>query len=157
MATNDFAGIPANTWDALFEAARDVRERAYAPYSNFPVGAALLMESGDIYTGCNVENASIGATVCAERTAIGAAVAHGERRAKALAVVTDLDPAAAPCGICRQVLSEFADDLPILMASADGAREFTTLDDLLPHRFGPAESGGVGRSGASAPAERALA
>ncbi len=138
---DNFAGIDAETWEALFEAARDVREQAYAPYSNFPVGAALLMESGEIYTGCNVENASIGATVCAERNAIGTAVAHGGRRAKALAVVTDLEPAAAPCGICRQVLSEFADDLPILMASASGAREFTTLDDLLPHRFGKADLG----------------
>jgi cytidine deaminase len=133
----DHTDIPDQTWDRLLEAAFEARDNAYAPYSNFSVGAAMLMSSGEIYKGSNVENASIGATVCAERSAISNAVVHGERRIEALAVVTDLDRPAAPCGICRQVLSEFADELPILMATPAGEREFTTLDELLPHRFGP--------------------
>jgi cytidine deaminase len=131
--------ISNEMWDRLLEAALEARENAYAPYSNFSVGAAMLMSSGEIYKGSNVENASIGATVCAERSAISNAVVHGDRHIEALAVVTDLDRPAAPCGICRQVLSEFADELPILMASPTGEREFTTLDELLPHRFGPSD------------------
>lgn len=129
--------ITDEQWQRLYEAALAAQKNAYAPYSKFPVGAAFLMDSGEVYAGCNVENASNGATVCAERTAIGNAVAHGERRPVALAVVTNLEAPAAPCGICRQVLAEFADDLPILMSNPEGDREFTTLDELLPHRFGP--------------------
>jgi cytidine deaminase len=135
--TDNHVGIPQDTWDRLLEAAVDARENAYAPYSKFSVGAAILMSSGEIYKGSNVENASSGATVCAERSAISNAVVHGERHIEAVAVVTDLDPPAAPCGICRQALAEFADKLPILMASPSGAHEFTTLDELLPRRFGP--------------------
>lgn len=135
----DFADIDADTWQRLFEAACEAHDNAYAPYSNFAVGAAMLMEDGDIYKGANVENASIGATTCAERSAIQNAITHGARHIDALVVVTDLDEPAAPCGICRQVLAEFSGDLPIMMANTDGTHEFTTLDALLPHRFGPSD------------------
>lgn len=134
--TESTEAISDETWDALYEAALEVRERAHAPYSGFKVGAALLTESGEIFVGCNIENASIGATVCAERTAIGTAIARGQTHPKALCVVTRLDTPAAPCGICRQVLAEFADELPILIANIDGDRVYTTLDELLPLRFG---------------------
>ncbi|AWV90801.1 cytidine deaminase [Bradymonas sediminis] len=136
---NSTSQISEQTWDALYKAAAEARERAYAPYSEFLVGAALLMESGDIYAGGNVENASYGATICAERSAICSAVAGGARRASALLVITDTEQPAAPCGICRQVLSEFSDDLPIMMANTQGQRVPTSLDALLPFRFGKAD------------------
>lgn len=132
---DDFGGVPNDVWEELYARARDVRRNAYAPYSEFPVGAALLTESGEIVAGCNVENASIGGTVCAERTALGTAIARGEREFRALCVVTEADPPAAPCGICRQVLTEFCEELPILMANEEGAREFTTLAALFPRAF----------------------
>ena len=126
--------LPPETWDALVQEANRIRTRAHAPYSNFQVGAALLTESGEIISGCNVEIASIGATTCAERNAIAAAVARGEKTFKALAVSTVNAPS-APCGICRQVLAEFCDALPILLTNPEGDRVFTTLDELLPMRF----------------------
>ncbi|MFU8806489.1 MAG: cytidine deaminase [Bradymonadaceae bacterium] len=132
---SDFGGIDEATWDDLEAAALKVREQAYAPYSSFPVGAAFLTEDGQIEVGCNVENATYGATVCAERTAIGTAVARGVRKFKALCVVTDVPEPSAPCGICRQVISEFSDDLPIMMVNPAGRRHYTTLDTLLPMRF----------------------
>ncbi|MFW5966504.1 MAG: cytidine deaminase [Persicimonas sp.] len=132
--------IDDDTWERLIEAARDVRRRAYVPYSNFAVGAAILTESGQIVAGCNVENASLGATICAERVAVGQMVARGAGRPVAICVLTGLDEPAAPCGICRQVLSEFTDDdLPVLLASTSGARTETSLVELLPRRFGPAQ------------------
>lgn len=134
-ADKDFAGVSSDAWDELYAKARAAKSNAWVPYSNFPVGAALLTASGEVVSGCNVENASIGATVCAERTAVGNAVCAGDRRFDALCVVTDAEPPAAPCGICRQVLAEFGTDLPILMANERGEREFTTLDDLLPRAF----------------------
>lgn len=133
---NSKSDVSEQTWDALFEAAVAARAQAYAPYSEFLVGAALLMESGKIFAGANVENASYGATICAERSAVCSAVAHGERRVKAVLVVTDAPQPAAPCGICRQVLAEFGDDMPITLANTDGRRELTRLDALLPFRFG---------------------
>lgn len=131
----DFGGIEAATWSELSDVALDVHQRAYVPYSQFPVGAALMTDSGDIIRGCNVEIASIGATVCAERTAIGCAVAAGHREFRALCVVTGVEPPSAPCGICRQVLAEFCEDLPILLVHPAGGHRFTTLDELLPMRF----------------------
>jgi cytidine deaminase len=127
--------ISSETWDELFEHAASVRENAWVPYSTFQVGAAILLPDGDIVTGCNVENATYGATVCAERTAVGCAVARGERDFRAICIVTELDEPAAPCGICRQVLAEFCDDLPILLANPQGERELVMLSELLPRRF----------------------
>ncbi len=129
---------PGASFDRLVEAALAVRAQAYAPYSRFLVGAAVLSSSGVIYTGCNVENASYGATVCAERNAIAQMVAAGERSAVACAVVTKGKDPAAPCGLCRQVLYEFADDMPVLLIGLQGARRTrieTTLAALLPRGF----------------------
>jgi cytidine deaminase len=120
---------------ALVEAAKSTRQRAYARYSRFPVGAALRAANGEIFVGCNVENVSYGLTICAERAAVFAAVAAGQRRFSALAVVAD--GGVTPCGACRQVLAEFGDDLPIyLVDSAQGDRiEEVRLRELLPRAF----------------------
>ncbi len=131
----DFGGIDDAVWEELAQAAITVRERAYAPYSKFAVGAALLAADGQVFSGCNVENATYGATSCAERTAYGTAVANGVHEFVALCVVTDVEEPAAPCGICRQVISEFSADLPIMMLAVNGSRTFAMLDELLPHRF----------------------
>ena len=130
---------PSIDWNSLVSAAREARERAYAPYSSYSVGAALLSSSGRIYTGCNVENASYGLSICAERAAIAAMVADGERSVRAIAIVTDGPTPGPPCGMCRQVLAEFADDVPIHLASAQpGALARTTsLAKLLPDPFRP--------------------
>lgn len=117
----------------LIERAMEMARKAYAPYSRFQVGAAVLAESGEIYGGANVENASYGATVCAERSAIFAAVNAGERKLKAIAVT------ATPCGMCRQVMREFCDpeSFKVIVAkTADDYRVFT-LEELLPESFGP--------------------
>lgn len=127
--------ISEANWTRLIAAARDVSTYAYAPYSGFHVGAALLTTDDEVVVGCNIENATFGATVCAERNAIGTAVAQGKTEFIALAVITPADHPVAPCGICRQVLAEFCDDLPILMVTEDGQRLHVTLDELLPHRF----------------------
>ena len=119
----------------LVQAARAVRARAHAPYSKFRVGAAVLDERGWIHAGCNVENASYGLTVCAERNAVAAAVAAGAKRIRAVAVVAD--PAATPCGACRQVLAEFGGPTAdVLLAGPGGAvSSGTTVGTLLPHAF----------------------
>lgn len=121
--------------DELVEAALAAREQAYAPYSHFRVGAAVESESGEIFHGCNVENASFGMTICAERVAICAAVAAGHRKFVACAVATA--GGALPCGACRQFLAEFARDLPVLVVDADSRTVVaeTDLADLLPGRF----------------------
>ncbi|MFQ6001613.1 MAG: cytidine deaminase [Anaerolineae bacterium] len=118
----------------LVALAKEARERAYAPYSHFAVGAALLAESGQVYAGCNVENASYGLSICAERVALFKAIAAGERRFKAIAVVTET--MATPCGSCRQVLAEFGEDeLQVIVADPEGQREIYTLGGLLPASF----------------------
>lgn len=122
-------------WEPLIAAARAARDNAYAPYSGFPVGAAVLMEDGSIHAAANVENCIPALSVCAERNAISAAASAGLRRPQAVAVVADMSPPARPCGLCRQTLSEFADDLPILVVNAQGEREETSLSELLPQRF----------------------
>lgn len=119
----------------LIQAAIEIREQAYVPYSNYPVGAALLVEDGSIVTGVNVENASYGLTICAERTAVTRAVTTGHRKIMAVAVATD--NAGSPCGACRQVLIEFAGDVPVYLVDASGNGRDTTLYTLLPDHFGP--------------------
>jgi cytidine deaminase len=121
---------------SLIEAAAAARQQAYVPYSNYPVGAAVLTASGTIYTGCNIEIASFGATVCGERTAAFKAVSEGERDLVAVAVVTS--NGAAPCGICRQVLYEFGPGMEVIMVDTAGSVTWEgPLTDLLPHGFGP--------------------
>jgi cytidine deaminase len=122
--------------DALVESARAVQQRAYAPYSRFRVGCALEADDGRVFVGCNVENASYGLTICAERAAVCAAVAAGARRLRRAVVVTDADPPAAPCGACRQVLSEFGRDLRVEGVGPSASVSWT-LAELLPSAFGP--------------------
>ncbi len=119
---------------ALLDLARDARERAYAPYSKFRVGAAVLSESGRIYVGCNVENATYGATICAERSAVCVMVAAGETKLQGVAVFSDAEPPATPCGICRQVLAEFAEDAWVIVGTPRRSQRFS-LAALLPERF----------------------
>jgi cytidine deaminase len=121
----------------LEEAARSASKAAYAPYSKFPVGAAVLTESGKIFAGCNVENASYGLCNCAERTAIFSAVTAGERTIRAVAVYTPTKTATSPCGACRQVINEFGADVIVLGISDGVDRIETTLGALLPQAFGP--------------------
>jgi cytidine deaminase len=121
-------------WDRLLEAARATAAQASAPYSKLRIGAALEGASGALYRGCNVENASFGLTMCAERVAVGCAVAAGERRFRRLALYTDDAKPLSPCGACRQVLAEFCERLPILSVGRGGQREFE-LAELLPEAF----------------------
>jgi cytidine deaminase len=125
--------------DELVAAAEAVREHAYAPYSHFKVGAALRGASGQIFIGCNVENASFGLTLCAERLAVAAAVAAGEREFAAIAVVAGGRVVVPPCGMCRQALAEFAgSELPIILSTpgkSRAKRKTTTLGQLMPLRF----------------------
>ena len=128
---------------SLLETAATARERAYAPYSNFRVGAALLAADGRVFVGANVENAAYGSTICAERVALPAAVVGGAREFVALAVVGDGDGPCTPCGACRQVLFEFCPQLVILAAGADGSsRRYRLGIDLLPDGFGPVRLAG---------------
>jgi cytidine deaminase len=117
-------------WDTLVESAWSAREMAYAPYSNFAVGAALLSVDGRVFLGCNVENISYGLTQCAERVAIGAAVAAGVKEFLAVAVVADTGVPISPCGACRQVLAEFG--VPVVMLANRSERLEFTLEELLP-------------------------
>lgn len=119
----------------LIEKAREAMEYAYAPYSNFKVGAALLTESEKIYTGCNIENISFGATNCAERTAVFKAISEGEKAFKAIAIVSSSGKFTPPCGICRQVLSEFSEDMDIILADKDDNIKIIKLNELIPFSF----------------------
>lgn len=120
---------------ALVAAARAVQGHAYAPASQFRVGAAVLSEDGRMFVGCNVENASYGLTICAERAAVCAAVAAGARQVVAVAIVTDLDDPARPCGACRQVLAEFGPSMQVLLAGHGDHVVEQSLADLLPDPF----------------------
>jgi cytidine deaminase len=133
-------GARAADWARLIESARAARTNAYAPYSHYRVGAALLTRDGNVYAGCNIENATYGATMCAERSAIAAMIAAGERAPVMCAVVSAGPRPAAPCGICRQVLAEFARDMKIVLVAEDGrggvvAKKTARLSALLPQAF----------------------
>ncbi len=127
--------IEGSKAEDLIEAAKKARENAYAPYSNYKVGAALLAEDGRIFTGCNVENAAFGLTMCAERNAVGNAVQNGVQRFVAIAIVTDDEPPATPCGACRQVLAEFRQNLHVITANLKGDVQNYFLNDLIPELF----------------------
>ncbi len=126
----------ASTVEELIEAAARIREHAYAPYSRFKVGAAVLAGSGRVFTGCNVENASYGLALCAERGAVAAAVAAGESEILSAAVVTASDEPSPPCGMCLQTLAEFgAPETPIILVNLRGVRRRLSLRELMPHAF----------------------
>jgi len=120
---------------ALIEAALQARENAHAPYSKFKVGAALEDETGRIHTGCNVENATYGLTVCAERVAVFKAVSEGAGKFRRIAVAADTDVLTPPCGACRQILWEFCGDIEVILANPRGKTETLRLHDLFPRPF----------------------
>ena len=126
------------TREELCRKAMDMLEMAYVPYSHFPVGAALECEDGTIFTGCNIENAAYGPTNCAERTAVFKAVSEGYRTFKRIAIAASTQQFCAPCGVCRQVLSEFDPQLKmeVILVNRDGKTKELTLADLLPYSFG---------------------
>lgn len=121
--------------EALIQTAREAAQRAYVPYSHFPVGAALLTESGEIVTGCNIENASYPLTMCAERTAIGAAISQGAGKVVAVAVSAPKAKPCSPCGACRQVLYEFNPDMRVILDAGDAEPLEMSLTELLPLGF----------------------
>lgn len=124
-----------HTEKELIDAAADVRERAFAPYSNFKVGAAVETDDGDIYTGCNVESASYGLTVCAERVAIWKGISRGVTKFGRIAVVVDTEELTPPCGVCRQIIWEFCGDVPVILANLHGKTETIQMGELLPRAF----------------------
>ena len=119
-------------WSDLIQQAKVARDRAYAPYSRFAVGAALRTVSGEVFSGCNVENLSFGLTSCAERNAVFAAIQAGQRNFIAIAVVADSKTAVTPCGACRQVLAEFGSNLVVVTANLEGASFTSSIAELLP-------------------------
>ena len=128
--------MSAVPWDRLFEAASAARTRAHAPYSKFAVGAALLTDQGAIVSGCNVENASYGLALCAERNAVGTMVTEGGKRVVAVAILVDSQEPTPPCGMCRQVMAEFGEpSLPVTSRALNGKELRLTLGELLPHAF----------------------
>ena len=122
-------------FDALIAAAKAAREKAYAPFSKFKVGAALRTPSGKVFGGCNVENATYGLTVCAERVAIFKAISEGERKFDAIAVVTDTNTLTPPCGACRQLIWEFCGDVPVVISNLQGKVEELRMSQLFPKPF----------------------
>lgn len=131
-------GITLEEQKELIRLAQDAYAKAYVPYSHYPVGAATLWTSGKTFTGCNVENASYGLTVCAERNSVFQAVAQGERKLKAVAIAVPTETFPSPCGACRQVIREFAEDCLVILINGQGEIQLTHLKTLLPDSFGPA-------------------
>jgi len=125
------------TYEELIKKAIEAKQNAYAPYSKFSVGAALLTKEGKVYTGCNIECASYSGTNCAERTALFKAISEGERDIEAIAVISDLDTYIYPCGICRQVIMEFGSKIKIIVAKSECDFKIHTIGDLLPYAFSP--------------------
>ena len=126
----------------LIDAATTMLEKAYVPYSEFPVGAALYTKNGEIFSGCNIENASFGLTNCAERTAIFKAISEGKKDFEYLVVTGNTEGPISPCGACRQVLAEFCDSkMPVLLTNQQGDQHFTTIEELLPGAFKPTDMG----------------
>ena len=128
----------------LYEKAKEARKNAYAPYSGFKVGAALLTKDGRVFTGVNIENSSYGGTICAERIAFGKAISEGAGEFEAIAVSAG-DDQALPCGICRQFMAEFSKEIRIITQTSDGSLEAMTLDQLLPHAFALEKTDNGGR------------
>jgi cytidine deaminase len=122
-------------YDALIEVAKNARENAHAKFSNFKVGAGLRTSSGKMFGGCNVENATYGLTICAERVAIFKAISEGERQFNAIAVLTDTITLTPPCGACRQLIWEFCGDVPVVMANLEGNVEVFRMSQLFPKPF----------------------
>ncbi|KAJ3040878.1 hypothetical protein HDV00_010338 [Rhizophlyctis rosea] len=129
--------LPSEVERQLFDLAQLAKNASYSPYSKFRVGAALLAKSGAVFTGCNVENASYGGAICAERTAFVKAVSEGERKFVAIVVATDVDSFISPCGFCRQFMVEFGKELLVYLTKSDGSVSVKKLKDLLPDSFGP--------------------
>lgn len=126
-------------YEELVQRAARAKEMAYVPYSKFRVGAALLTDEGQVFTGCNIENASFSLSNCGERTAIFKAVSEGYKKFKAIAISTDTEETTFPCGSCRQVLIEFGDDIDVIMANVHGDYKIYKSQDLLPLAFSPAK------------------
>ena len=124
-----------HTDQELIDAATKVRENSYAPFSKFKVGSALETDDGEIIVGSNVESASYGLTVCAERVAVWNAISHGKRKIKRIAVVADTEKLTPPCGVCRQIIWEFGGDIPVIFANLHGQVETVQMRDLLPRAF----------------------
>ncbi len=124
-----------NDFTHLVKHAETAKKTAIAPYSHFPVGAALLTSDGKIFTGCNIESSSYGLTMCAERVALFKALSDGERSFEALAIATDVENFCPPCGACRQVLWDFAKDITVILVSADSSTKEMKMSDFLPHAF----------------------
>jgi cytidine deaminase len=132
---SQFRRAIVSEYDSLITTAKHARENARAKFSNFKVGAGLRATSGKVYGGCNVENATYGLTVCAERVAIFKAISEGERTFDAIAVVTDTDALTPPCGACRQLIWEFCGDVPVVMANLKGKVEVIRMRELFPKPF----------------------
>lgn len=128
-------------FDRLLAASKEAARQAYCPYSHFPVGAAVLSSDGEIFSGCNIENASSGLTICAERVAVFRAVLAGKRSFRAVVVYTPTASPTAPCGACRQVLAEFG-DIPLIVSCCDSSQRLqSSLSELFPFAFGPSNLG----------------
>lgn len=123
------------TKEELIELANQAREMAFAPYSKFKVGAAIETDEGETFIGCNIESASYGLTVCAERVAIWKAVSEGKKNFKTIAVVVDTEELTPPCGVCRQIIWEFCHDIPVILANLKGKSEVIQMRELLPRAF----------------------